>query len=125
MAYGINIGDKAKLFGEWAVGFHGVRNQAAFVNILSVGLRPGPGQAFASQKDYSGELIVPTGVYFSPDIRVCLGYSNAANPLILQCLINPSAIRTTTQKNYWVVEKTEDIVPYRIISHPFEQPEHY
>lgn len=116
-AYGLYIGEKVKLFGEWAVGFHGVRQDSSFVGIMREGLKPGPGQSFAAQKDFCGEVTVGRGIYFSPDINVCLGYSNAQNPLILQCLLNPAAIRTTTQKDYWVVTETKDIVPYRIVSY--------
>lgn len=113
--YGINIGEHTPKFTKWAVCFHGVKNVQSIHRILQEGLKPGPGQAFASKKDVCGELTVPVGIYVTPWIKSTLSYVQHNRMLILQCLVDPEAIVMTDRKDYWVIKDPHSLVPYRII----------
>lgn len=67
--YGIDIGDHVNKFQKWAVCFHGVRSVDSIPKILKEGLKAGPGQSYANQKDVCGDLVVPVGIYASPWIK--------------------------------------------------------
>jgi hypothetical protein len=98
--------------------FHGVKVLPAIPKILKEGLKPGPGQGYAGQKDVCGEVVIPTGIYVTPYLHVTMGYVNHAKKLVVQCLVNPSAMLMATQKDYWIVKDPANLIPYRIIHVP-------
>ena len=110
------IGTNIK-FGEWYIGYHGVRDVKAIIGICNEGFKRGPRQIHQNSPNENplnnfkyhkcGE-----GVYFTPDIEEAkayalpIDYNNHKYRIIFMCRINPYEVRIANlgDKEYWIVE---------------------
>lgn len=102
--------------GEWAVAYHGTKHAHLANIIVKEGLKPGPGQGYASS--------CGVGIYCTPDLALAQGYSAGVSvthggqthtlSFILQCRVQPSAIRVGAP-NVWVINNANDIRPYGVL----------
>ena len=125
---------------EWAVGFHGIRsidpNKVAG-SIAQNGFKKGPAQAYAGDLDVgpnSKDLgkNCGHGIYLAPKVEICKGdnftkgtmcytrpvqFENKWYIVLMMCRINPKKIRVPDgcDRQYYIINQTEDIRPYRII----------
>ena len=104
-------------FGEWYIGYHGVKDKNAIIGICKEGFKRGPRQMC---KDSPNENPLNNfkyskcgeGVYFTPDIDEAKGYAlpidynNHKYRIIFMCRINPYEVRIANlgNKEYWIVE---------------------
>ena len=120
--------------GEWAVGFHGVKNPAgeclkgtvmqSIMEGLNEGemLRPGGSQVYGNEPSINrpGEK-VGRGVYLSPHFQSCLHYTKPFSLegkeylLMMQCRVNPAKIKICPREDFWVLNQSADIRPYGIL----------
>ena len=118
---------------KWATAFHCVGSpgeihsdgKTTVRKILEEGLKPGQRQQYQDDDAVQGGK-VGTGVYFSPKVTSCAGYSGGFTydgklyKLGFLCRINQKEIRIPkTARNCWVVPNTRDIRPYKIIVKEF------
>ena len=115
---------------EWAVAFHGVRNNVNNIVpiIMKQGLQKGGAQAYQEimcrvfkgnrkeMKEKCGK-----GIYCTPKIEIAMGYTNPVKigndvyRIVFQCRVRPTAIRVPeNQEDYWIIQQSDDIRPYGI-----------
>ncbi|CAD8099482.1 unnamed protein product [Paramecium primaurelia] len=120
---------------EWRIMYHGIKNYAVN-SIIQNNLIPGQGNACALNDciDEFGKTVkVGNGIYFSNDYNVCIkdGYANYVQVCnkqfapILMSRVNPKKIRQggdyMIKKQYFVVNNSIDVRPYRILLHEKKQ----
>ncbi|CAD8195882.1 unnamed protein product [Paramecium pentaurelia] len=115
---------------EWRILYHGTKNFAVNSNIEN-NLVSGSRQVYAADQcmdEFGNEVKVGTGIYFSDQYTVCIedGFAeyiqlgNKLFALIFMSRVNPKKIRQSERmkkKNYFVVNNSEDVRPYRILFH--------
>ncbi|CAD8111179.1 unnamed protein product [Paramecium primaurelia] len=115
---------------EWRIMYHGTKNQAVSA-IVKTGLNCLPNSRQAYDENYcidefGNKVNVGKGIYFSDRISVCLGYcsytqiGNKQFAVIFMSRVDPKKIRQSDRMkpiNYFVVNKSEDVRPYRILLH--------
>lgn len=102
---------------EWMVAYHGTGLQAT-ESILREGLRAGPGQAFRNNQNrnpLSANGPIGVGIFCTPNLPEAIAHNKAtAVTCILQCRVNPRALKIADDIN-WVVNETANIRPYRLL----------
>ncbi|CAD8120901.1 unnamed protein product [Paramecium sonneborni] len=105
---------------EWRILFHGT-NQQNIASIIQNNLQRGSGQKYKKK--------VGEGIYFSNKISVCRDYANQVKVgenyfrVYFMTRCNPEVIKQVpkcllervVQGEYFVVNKTQDVRPYRIL----------
>ena len=120
--------------GEWAVGFHGVKNpegeglKGTVMQSIMKGLNEGDMLRAGRNQVYSNEYAlnkpkekVGKGVYLSPHFQTCLPYTKPFEVegneyrLMMQCRVNPTKIKVCSKEDFWVLNEPADIRPYGIL----------
>ncbi|CAK66803.1 unnamed protein product (macronuclear) [Paramecium tetraurelia] len=132
--FGLNIkkygnDDWVKINGninEWRILYHGT-NQVAVNPIVRDNLTAGGGQFYKDDEcinEFGKKVKVGKGIYFSDKISVSKEYSppiqtgNKRFSIYFMSRVNPKKIRQSDrmkQKNYFVVNSSEDVRSYRIL----------
>ncbi|CAD8114254.1 unnamed protein product [Paramecium primaurelia] len=115
---------------EWRIMYHGTIQN--FVNsIVKNNLMPGLNNLYANddcQDEFGNMIKVGNGIYFSNDFNVCTrdkyaSYTQVLDKqfaVIFMTRVNPKKIRQSQKmklKNYFVVNESKDVRPYRILLH--------
>ncbi|CAD8111171.1 unnamed protein product [Paramecium primaurelia] len=117
---------------EWRILYHGTKN-FAISQIVKNNLVPGCGQAHANDQckdEFGNTVFVGNGIYFSDKLSVCVYDGNEYAPftqvgdkqfaVIFMSRVNPKKIRQSDlmkSLNYFVVNESKDVRPYRILLH--------
>ena len=126
-------------YGEWYIGYHGIKTKDSILGIINNGFRRGKHQQcqYCNNINPLSKNAYPKcdeGVYFSPNINVAKKYTNIISysginyRVVLMCRINPYKVRIATiyGEEYWIVngdkldelsetKKTDEVRPYRIL----------
>ncbi|CAD8125354.1 unnamed protein product [Paramecium sonneborni] len=109
--------------GEWRILFHGTK-QEFIVDITIGGLRAGTQQFYQNDQCLLTGQKIGVGIYFSDKIEVCRKYAtpvkvdNKNISVYFMSRVRPEAIRQSERMkkiNYFVVNDSKDIRPYRIL----------
>lgn len=117
-------------FGEWYIGYHGVKTTSAIYKICMEGFRKGPRQLEKNSNNINSlnNYLYPKcgeGVYLAQDINEAasyaspISYNNKNYKVVFMCRINPNAVKISNQgyeKDYYITSGYYDEVrAYRIL----------
>ncbi|CAK81269.1 unnamed protein product (macronuclear) [Paramecium tetraurelia] len=115
---------------EWRIMYHGTKQH--FVGgIVKSNLQPGTQNRcsnYTCLDEFNNQVKVGNGIYFSNNFNVCIkdGYANYTYigdkqfAVIFMSRVNPKKIRQSSEMipwQYFVINKSEDVRPYRILLH--------
>jgi len=116
-------------FGEWYIGYHGVKSASAIYNICMAGFKKGPGQQekYSNNSNSLNNFLYPKcgeGAYFAQDINQAAGYTNGISyngkyyKVVFMCRINPNRVKIAEQgyeKDYMIANGYNEVRPYRVL----------
>jgi len=117
-------------FGEWYIGYHGVKSSQAIHNICLSGFKKGPGQQekYKHNSNSLNNFLYPEcgeGAYFAQDIDQAASYTspisyNGKNyKVVFMCRINPNTVKISEQgyeKDYMIANgEYNEVRPYRVL----------
>ncbi|CAD8209648.1 unnamed protein product [Paramecium octaurelia] len=115
---------------EWRILYHGTK-QHFVSSIVKNNLKPGSNNGYSDNlcfDEFNNQVKVGIGIYFSNNFNVCIkdGYAtysqigNKQFAVIFMSRVNPRKIKQSEgmkSHNYFVVNESKDIRPYRILLH--------
>ena len=117
-------------YGEWFIGYHGVKSSIAIRNICMQGFIKGPGQAEKDSNNMNSinNYFYPKcgeGVYLAQDINQAadctrpIQYKYKNYQVVFMCRINPNAVKISDQgyeKDYYITNgQSDEVRPYKIL----------